>query len=118
MRDPRRGARGMHEKLRRDDDAWWPGLKEWARNERRPLGLLGAVAATGMAGLWIAVVPDKAAETSGVQELAIRWGHPACWALLALVGFLVSLDAPKRLRDIAAVAAAVLYAAFLTAMLL
>ncbi|MEW1918619.1 hypothetical protein [Pseudarthrobacter oxydans] len=63
-------------------------------------------------------MPDKAAQTSGVQELAIRWGHPACWALLAVVGVLVALDAPKRTRDGVAIAAAACYAAFLAGTLL
>lgn len=71
-----------------------------------------------MAGVWIAIVPDKVAETSGLQELAIRWGHPACWALLAVVGVLVALDAPKQIRDGIGIAAAACYAAFLAAMLL
>lgn len=71
-----------------------------------------------LATVWLVVVPAKAAETAGVQELAIRWGHPACWVLLAGLGVLVAFDAPKRTRDAVGIAAAVCYAAFLAAMLL
>ncbi|MEW1982973.1 hypothetical protein [Pseudarthrobacter oxydans] len=71
-----------------------------------------------MAVVWTVIVPDKAAQTSGVQELAIRWGHPASWALLAVVGVLVALDAPKRARDGIAITAAACYAAFLAGTLL
>ncbi|MFF1252641.1 hypothetical protein ACFVYC_09110 [Pseudarthrobacter sp. NPDC058329] len=102
----------------RDAEQLRTRLSAWARHHRRPLGLTGAAVAACMAGVWLAVVPDKAADTSGVQELAIRWGHPACWALLAVVGVLVAIDVPKRARDGVGIAAAACYAAFIAGMLL
>lgn len=90
----------------------------WTHRHRRPLGLTLAAAAAGMTGLWLVVVPAKAEQTSGLQEFAIRCGHPACWALLAVVGVLVALDAPKRVRDGAGIAAAICYAAFIAGMVL
>ncbi|WP_153392751.1 hypothetical protein [Ornithinicoccus halotolerans] len=88
----------------------------WTHRHRRPLGLALTAAAAGMTGLWLVVVPARAEQTSGLQELAIRWGHPACWAFLAVVGVLVAVDAPKRVRDGAGIAAAVCYAAFIAGM--
>lgn len=93
-------------------------LVAWVRRHHRPLGASGAVAAAGMTALWMVVVPAKAEATSGVQELAIRWGHPLCWALLATAGVLVAVNAPKRLRDGVAIAAGACYAAFVIGMLL
>ena len=48
-----------------------------------------------------------------MQQLALRWGHAATWALLAAVGALVALDAAPRLRSALAWASLACYAAFL-----
>ncbi|GAA5161263.1 hypothetical protein [Ornithinimicrobium tianjinense] len=93
-------------------------LRGWAAGRSRVLGAAGAVAALGMSTLWTVVVPDKADTTAGLQSLAIRWGHPVCWALLAGVGLAVALDAPRRVRDPLAWAALGSYAAFLLALAL
>ena len=93
------------------------GHIEWMRRNSRPLGAVGAVIATGMSALWVVVVPDKADTVSGVHEMAIRWGHPVCWALLAIVGILVAVAAPKRIRDVVALLAAASYATFVVGML-
>ena len=90
----------------------------WARRRRRALGLIGAAMAVALAGLWLVVVPAKVETAVGLQEAAIRWGHPACWALLAVLGVLVAADAPKRARNGVGAAAAVCYAAFLAGMVL
>ncbi|WP_458779308.1 hypothetical protein [Arthrobacter sp. D3-16] len=71
-----------------------------------------------MTTLWLVVVPEKADQTAGLQELAIRWGHPFCWAFLAAAGILFALDAPKRIIDAAFFAAAGCYAAFLAGIVL
>jgi hypothetical protein len=51
-----------------------------------------------------------------------RGGHPVgtplCWALLALLGVLIALDAPQHARDVLAVAAVLSYAVFLAGVLL
>ncbi|GGC14864.1 hypothetical protein [Cellulomonas carbonis] len=83
---------------------------------RRRLGAAGAVVASGAAALWTVVVPERAETATGLREVAIRYGHPVCWGLLAVVGLLVALDAPKRVRDAVAYAAGASYAAFLLAL--
>lgn len=94
------------------------GLRDRAARHHRTLGLAGAVAAVGMTAVWTVVVPDKADATTGLQSLVIRWGHPACWALLAGVGLSVALDAPRRVRDPLAWSALGSYGAFLLALAL
>ncbi|PKI93161.1 hypothetical protein CW368_02460 [Actinomycetales bacterium SN12] len=81
------------------------------------LGAGGAVFAAALAVVWAFVVPEQAGTATGAREIAIRWGHPVCWALLAVVGILIAMDAPRRLRDTVAVVAAASYAAFLIALL-
>lgn len=87
------------------------------RRNRRALGVVGALIAAALAVVWILVVPEQAATTTGVQSAVIRWGHPLCWALLAVVGILIAVDAPRRIRDAVALLAAGSYAAFLIGML-
>ena len=98
-------------------DAGEGSRQGWARRHHRMLGIVGAVIAAALAVVWVFVVPEQAESATGVREAAIRWGHPVCWALLAVVGVLVAVDAPRRLRDGVAVLAAVSYAAFLLALL-
>jgi hypothetical protein len=85
---------------------------------RRTLALAGSVVAAGLSALWVVVVPDKAEATTGLQALAIRWGHPGSWALLAVLGAAVAADAPVRLRSALAWSALACYAAFVVALLL
>lgn len=85
---------------------------------RRRIALAGALASAGLAVLWTVVVPDKADETSGLQALAIRWGHPATWVLLSALGVLVATDAPKPARDLVGYASLGCYGAFWAALLL
>lgn len=90
----------------------------WARRHRRRIGLLGAAGALALTAVWLVVVPDKADDVGGLQAALIRWGHPACWLLLAVVGLLVAVDGPARARTACAYAALGCYAAFLVAVLI
>lgn len=86
--------------------------------KRQVLGLVGSCAAAGMTVVWVAVVPDKADTTDGLQSLLIRWGHPATWAALAALGLLVALDASPSARKVAGAVSLGAYAAFLAALVL
>lgn len=94
------------------------GVRAWLQRHHRVLGVVGAVFAAAMTVLWLVVVPAEAETASGVQEFLIRYGHPAAWALLAVLGVLIAADAPRRLRDAVAYASLVAYLAFLGALLL
>lgn len=85
---------------------------------RRSLALAGSVVAAGLSLLWVVVVPDKADTTSGLQALAIRWGHPASWALLSALWVAVATDGSARLRATLGWSALACYAAFVVALLL
>lgn len=89
-----------------------------AASRQRRLGFAGAVVAAAMTGLWLLVVPDKAVSTAGLQSLAIRFGHPAAWALLAAFGLSVATGGSRAVRDGLAWAALACYGAFLAALLL
>lgn len=85
---------------------------------RRTLALAGALVAAGLTVLWLVVVPDRADTTSGLQSLAIRYGHPLSWALLTGLALSHTADAPKALRDGLGWAALASYAVFLAALAL
>lgn len=90
----------------------------WAHRHQMVVGFGGAAVAAVMAAAWLVVVPEKADQTAGLQELAIRWGHPLCWAFLAAAGVLFAMGAPKWIIDSAFFVAAGCYAAFLAGMVL
>ena len=90
----------------------------WHRRHRRLVGLAGAALALGMTVVWVAVVPDKAETTTGLQSWALRWGHPASWACLTGAGAAFAVDAPRRVRELLAWSALGTYAAFLLALTL
>lgn len=94
-----------------------PSPGRWQRH-RRTIGLAGAAIAVALAVVWTVVIPERAETATGWQALAIRWGHPLCWVLLAGAAVLFAVDGPPRLRNVLALAAAVSYAAFLAATLL
>lgn len=93
-------------------------VARFAARHRRLLGTVGGIGAAGLAVLWTVVVPDKAGQTTGLQEAAIRWGHPLCWALLAVTSALWAVRAPARVVAATARAAIGAYAAFLAALAL
>lgn len=87
-----------------------------ARRHRRPLGIAAAILATALAVLWTQVVPDRAATAPPLQASAIRWAHPACWALLAAAALCWALGAPRRATKTLAWAALGAYGMFIVAL--
>lgn len=90
--------------------------RAFARRHRRPLGIAATILAAGLAVLWTQVVPDRAATAPPAQAAVIRWGHPACWALLAAAALAWALGAPRRLTETLAWLALGAYGAFLVAL--
>lgn len=101
-----------------------PGAASSARfraHIERRRGLIGsvvAVAAIGLAVLWLVVVPEKATTTTGVQSLTIRYAHSLCWVLLAASAGTYALRAPARITRALAWSALGAYAAFLLTLFL
>lgn len=85
---------------------------------RQVLAWAGAALAAALAVLWTVVVPEKARTTDGAQSLLIRYGHPATWAALAVLGVLVALDAAPRARTLVGAISLASYAGFLVALAL
>src|SRR5690606_28699617 len=96
-RAPRAAPRRRRPDVERRDDHPADRGAPMTTAGRRTLALAGSVVAAGLSALWVVVVPDKAEATTGLQALAIRWGHPGSWALLAVLGAAVAADAPVRL---------------------
>lgn len=92
------------------------GVQESRWHPSRRLVGLGAVGAAGLSVLWLVVVPAQVADATGWRELALRWGHSACWALLALAGATHALRGPRAVVSGAAWAGLAAYVAFLAAM--
>lgn len=91
------------------------GPRALLEKHRRLVGVAGALGAAALAGLWLVVVPDRAAEASGLRELSIRYGHSLCWGLIAIAAVLHSAGAPRRWVDMAAWSGLAAYAGFLLA---
>lgn len=85
---------------------------------RQVVAWAGAALAAALAVLWTVVVPEKAETTDGVQSLLIRWGHPATWAALAVLGVLAALDVAPRARSLVGAVSLACYAGFLLALTL
>lgn len=96
-------------------DAGRAGPRALLEKHRRVVGITGALGAAALAGLWLVVVPDRAAEASGMRELTIRYGHSLCWALIAIAAALHTARAPRRSVDVAAWSGLATYAGFVLA---
>lgn len=94
------------------------GVRAWSHRHRRPLLLGAAAVAAALCVVWVFVVPDKVHAVTGLQRLAIQWGHPLCWALLCLAALSTAFGLRRSLRDTALWGAAVAYGAFLLATVL
>lgn len=93
-------------------------LKEHIERHRALVGSVVAVGATCLAVLWLVIVPEKAATTTGLQALTIRYAHSLCWALLAAAAGTYAVRAPAHTTRTLTWAALGAYAAFLTALFL
>lgn len=91
------------------------GLRALLEKHRRVVGVAGALGAAALAGLWLVVVPERAAEASGLRELAIRYGHSLCWCLIAIAAAFHAARAPRQWVDVAAWSGLTTYIAFLLA---
>lgn len=88
----------------------------WLERHRRPVGLAAIVIALGLAALWLVVVPEKAATSTGIAAWMLRFGHSLCWLLLAATAALWTARAPRRAVDLTAWAALAAYGGFLLAL--
>ncbi|WP_460436755.1 hypothetical protein, partial [Angustibacter speluncae] len=75
-----------------------------------------AVVAAALAVLWLLVVPEH--DGDGPRAVLLRFGHSACWALVAVGALLHAVRAPARAVGACAWAALACYAAFLAALVL
>lgn len=90
------------------------GARGW--RPARGLVVAFAVLAAGMSVLWLVVVPEQAGDAQGWRLAALRWGHSACWALLAVAAATHAAGGPRRLVSGAARAGLAAYLAFLAAL--
>jgi len=91
------------------------GVRAVVTRNRAAVGVVLAALCLGLAVLWVFVVPAKAGATTGVQEAAIRYGHPVCWALLATASVLFAVRAPRRSVDVVVRSALAAYVVFVVA---
>lgn len=92
------------------------GVRRVAERHRTALGLVGAVIAGALAALWLVVVPEH--DGGGLRSGVLRFGHSACWALVAVGALLHAVRAPVRAVGACAWAALACYVAFLLALVL
>lgn len=90
----------------------------WLARRRAVAGPVAVVLAAALGVVWLVVVPDEAERAAGWREVALRYGHPACWFLLAVAALAWTARAPRRWVEVPAWAALACYAAFLAASVL
>ncbi len=93
-------------------------VRDLVERHRRPVGLAAAACCLVLAAVWLVVVPEKVAVSTGVQALALRYGHATCWAFLAVAATLYAFGAPRRSTATAAGVAFAAYAVFFAATVL
>lgn len=65
--------------------------------------------------IWLVVPPSGARESGGAAGLVERFGHSLAWVLLAATAAVFTVGGPRRLWEATAVAAGVVYGAFVLA---
>jgi hypothetical protein len=93
-------------------------LALWVERHRVVVGAAAAVVAGALTVTWLVVVPDKVDSAGPLQAAVLRYGHPACWALLAVAATAWATRAPRPAIEWPARAALVAYVAFLAALAL
>lgn len=91
---------------------------QWLARRRAVVGPVAVVLAAALGVVWLVVVPGEAESAAGWREVALRYGHPACWFLLAAAALAWTTRAPRRWVEAPAWTALACYLAFLAASVL
>lgn len=92
-------------------------MRTFLDRHRPALAVAATVVSLAVAVTYLFVVPVQAATASGWVRLLLRYGHSACWVLLAAASLCWLFGAPRPGR-VLAWAALACYGAFLAAVLL
>lgn len=92
-------------------------MKEFVENNRRILGLIGALVALVVAVIYLKFTPEEAAQVGGFQKVILIYGHSVCWFLLSGAGVLRAIS-KNRSSEILAYIALIAYAIFIATFLI
>lgn len=93
-------------------------MRAYLEKHYRVLGFLGALVALVIAAIYIEVVPDEVAVTSGIQEIVLRYGHSLCWILLSQASFLWGINKTNKWSKLLAYTALATYIIFVGTLLI
>ena len=93
-------------------------MHKFINQQRKPIAIAGATIAIIVAAIYYFVVPDKAASTTGIQNVVLAYGHSLCWVLLATASALQISKSTQRWSVYFAYSALGVYAAFFTALVI
>lgn len=88
-------------------------MKSLITKHRRILGVVGGVAALGVAVVYAIVVPSEASSAGFFWKIVLLYGHSLCWLLLGAAGFVWAMNGPRRAVAGLAYAALAVYAVFI-----
>jgi hypothetical protein len=58
-------------------------MKTYLEKNHRIFGYIGALLATVVAVIYLLLIPEEAAGSSGVQKTILLYAHSVCWILLS-----------------------------------
>lgn len=88
-------------------------MKQFIARHQHAFAILGIIAALAIAAVYLFVVPSEAANVTGAAWLVLRYGHSACWVLLALAAGLWLVGVSKKIVTWVSYGALACYALFI-----
>ncbi|GIG27634.1 hypothetical protein [Cellulomonas marina] len=92
-------------------------MLEFLESHRVLAGAVGCIVALAVAVVFLLVVPEEAAGSTGARYLVLRYGHSLCWLLLAACSALHALRAPSGLVEATGLLALASYVSFVAVLL-
>lgn len=93
-------------------------MKKYIFTHRLLFGMIGLIVASGIATMYVFIVPDEVLKTEGIIQFILRYAHSVCWVLLAVASGLWAMAQPKKIVNFVMYAALVMYIFFIVSLMI
>jgi len=93
-------------------------VEQFLKKYRIPLSIVAFLIALGISVVYYFLVPDEAANTSGVLEFILQHGHSIVWVFLSLAALSMISSKTQKIAKWFAYLALLAYLAFFVALLI